>query len=805
VAHTAGKIESQNFWDVADEKIIAALASFAESAAGSAGIRRQLFAGDVAQGVAFIELMRKRFDVVLMNPPFGEATTRTSRLLQHAWPNGKNDLYAAFFLAGLRFVKPVGGYVGAITSRAFVAGRDQRLFREELIAKDSLSLSVFVDLGGGVLDAWVEVAMFVAGRNPDRRALFSDRRQSESKTSVRSNDREWVSRKLSFFEALPGQQILYGLDAAHRFRLDGGTIEPTIGRVTKGLSTADDPRFVRCRWEVNPATIGQCWHLFSKGGKYGWFGSDLHLVVNRDREAKELVAFAAAGDGNVARTRQSQSYYGRPAVTWSRRSAKGFSARRLRAGACFSDKSPVIVPKTEEQHWLAVLPLLLASRQYQELINAQAKAGSFETGAVKILPVPGLPEPFDEHTAAEVYESIDEVDQHDETSLSFIGPPPEGWSPIDRMGDLLGRARRFLRGIGQELDPSVEALELKLAAALQKTLISDHARISFAVGAAFGRFSEQLPASDEARTPYSPYQSQSPRELNAGSSLLPIAVDDHGHPDDLVRRLCVAAKGIHEGEIHQCVSDWRSSGRLRSWLRRNYFEYVRGLYSQSRRKAPIYWQLATPSASYSVWCYYHSLTRDTFFRVTNDYVTPKVDHEERKLNALRQEAGPDPSSKQRKAIDAQETFVAELRAFKTEVTRIAPLWNPDLNDGVIVNFAPLWRLVPQHKSWQKECKKVWDKLVKGDYDWAHLAMHLWPERVVLKCQDDRSLAIAHGLEGDFWYEDDDGKWQKRQVSSERVEALVAERASTAVRAALKDLLEAPAPAGQTRRKRRAIA
>ena len=91
--------------------------------------------------------------------------------------------------------------------------------------------------------------------------------------------------------------------------------------------------------------------------------------------------------------------------------------------------------------------------------------------------------------------------------------------------------------------------------------------------------------------------------------------------------------------------------------------------------------------------------------------------------------------------------------------RVAPLWNPNLDDGVIINFAPLWRLVPQHKAWQKELKNTWDELVEGKYDWAHLAMHLWPERVVPKCAKDRSLAIAHGLENVFWEEDDDGKWQ----------------------------------------------
>ena len=33
-----------------------------------------------------------------------------------------------------------------------------------------------------------------------------------------------------------------------------------------------------------------------------------------------------------------------------------------------------------------------------------------------------------------------------------------------------------------------------------------------------------------------------------------------------------------------------------------------------------------------------------------------------------------------------------------------------------------------------------------DYDWAHLAYSLWPDRVREKCKTDRSLAIAHGLE-----------------------------------------------------------
>jgi hypothetical protein len=99
-------------------------------------------------------------------------------------------------------------------------------------------------------------------------------------------------------------------------------------------------------------------------------------------------------------------------------------------------------------------------------------------------------------------------------------------------------------------------------------------------------------------------------------------------------------------------------------------------------------------------------------------------------------------------------------------------------------MAPLWRLVP-HKAWQRELKKKWVELAAGKYDWALLAMHLWPERVVPKCADDRSFAIAHGLDDVFWAVDEDGKWQLREEPTTSVEELVRQRTSTTAKEALR--------------------
>jgi len=133
---------------------------------------------------------------------------------------------------------------------------------------------------------------------------------------------------------------------------------------------------------------------------------------------------------------------------------------------------------------------------------------------------------------------------------------------------------------------------------------------------------------------------------------------------------------------------------------------------------------------------------------------------------------------------------------------VAHLWRPSLGDGVVLTMAPLWRLVPQHKSWQKELKSKWDELAAGKYDWAHLAMHLWPERVIPKCADDRSLAIAHGLEETFWFEDEEGKWKPSKKPQKPIADLVRERTSTAVKAALKSLLDAPEPTSASKHGRK---
>ena len=332
--------------------------------------------------------------------------------------------------------------------------------------------------------------------------------------------------------------------------------------------------------------------------------------------------------------------------------------------------------------------------------------------------------------------------------------------------------------------------------------------VSYWFGMAFGRW--RVPVSEQFQPmegnqlseflPKSPAESRGVRVPS-----LEIQVDDEGHVHDIVEGLMRGANetGFDQDRLSEIAKDVVARHNdLRGFLRRKFFDAHLGIYSKSRRKAPIYWQLATPSASYSVWLYIHAFGKDTLFRVQSDYVAPKLAHERRELEGLLAEAGHTPTTVQSRAIEAQSAFVEDLSTLLDEVKRVAPLWDPDLDDGVILNFAPLWRLVPQNRAWQKELRAAWASLVDGDYDWAHLSMRLWPERVVPKCAKDRSLAIAHDLEDVFWFEDAASKWQARPTPTRSLDDLIAERTSLAVKAALQSLLDAPDPVAASGRGRR---
>jgi hypothetical protein len=239
-----------------------------------------------------------------------------------------------------------------------------------------------------------------------------------------------------------------------------------------------------------------------------------------------------------------------------------------------------------------------------------------------------------------------------------------------------------------------------------------------------------------------------------------ILVDDPGfnggqpHRDDVVRRVRDVLDALWEDKAHgveQDACEHIGVKDLRDYFRRPhaFFQDHLTRYSKSRRKAPIYWPLSTASGSYTVWLYYHRLTDQTLYAAVNKYVEPKlteVDHAAVHVEKELEKASGREATQLRDRLNEARILAGELRDLREELLRIAALpYKPNLNDGVIINAAPFHKLF-RLRSWAKETEQVWKKLERGDYDWAHLACTVWPDRVKETCRRDRSIAVAHGLE-----------------------------------------------------------
>jgi hypothetical protein len=655
------------------------------------------------------------------------------------------------------------------------------------------------------------------------------------------------------FSAIPNTPFVYWVSDHLRqlfrelppFAADGRT-----ARV--GVQTGDDARYVRVWWAVTTETLGLDWFNFAKGGSFSPFYVDSHRVVNWAEDGSEIRGFRDLRTGRLLSRPQGTEFYLRPGLTWPLRGAR-FSAQAVGGGGLFDVAGKMAFLPSEELSAFHAL-MNSAAFSFLIRIQSDAVRVQYQAGLIGSTPVPDLGPADRAALAAlarRAWSLKRSLDTRTETSHAFVLPAllqvggeslavrSSAWTERvraveaevaaiqaevdERCFELYGiddeDRRAITEGFGgsetseQEADAADADLEEEAEAAADAATLAAEL-VSWAVGVAFGRFDVRLATGARALPsepePFDPLPLCSAAMLT-GDDGLPlesppagyplsfpedgVLVDDPGHPRDLtnaVRGVFYTVFGPRADAVWQeaaALLDPRDHD-LRNWLASGFFEHHLKQHSKSRRKAPILWQLGVPSGRYSIWLYAHRLTRDSLFALARDTIAPKLDLEERRRTSLVQDGGPNPPAKQRADIAAQDAIVDELRVFADEVRRVAPLWNPDLDDGIVLVMATLWRLVPGHKGWQKELKSRWDELVAGKFDWAHIAMHLWPERVVPKCAADRSLAIAHGLEDVFWVEGAEGKWLPRPTPTTSIDELVAERASPAVKAALSGLLGA---------------
>ena len=782
------QITNKEFWESAEAQVIGALHQYARSVSNGKGLARQLFADDVVQGFAFIDICQKRFDVVLMNPPFGSPTPSTINLLP---PEAASNLYSAFVLNAIR---KCHGFVGAITDRSFLVQDSFKGYRQALMSSNN-SLEFTLDLGWGVLDtADVQVAAYSIRMGHSSIHSFMDVRDIDNKEDEIKAEvgriLDWSALTDSQLRQLPNGVFAYNLHPLILQMLNSSKKLSDIAILPRGLGSNKAVRTYRAWYEVPIGSIGEHgrYRSLCNGGEFSPFYREDAGVADWIRSDGCLLVEEGYEDGFVAYDQKNTEHYFMAGLSFPKQSTV-FNVAVLPIDAIPTREGKAIIPYRQENRWF--LLGYLNTGMVRHFVNVTTGLHK-QSGSIGMIPIPSLP--------STIYDIISTISRDltyalylsltlDESSRLFLAlsldctkletiseDKYEGYQKIDDLiADELGfdlATRKYFGEGNLNIVPLYSP--------------SKRDTLSYSIGCIFGRWDVRIAYDQSLRTslpdPFDALPSYPPGLLIDPNGLpatpghivseewfrartdvntLPlegtiihstipdfeyplainwdgILVDDPDHPDDIVRRVRDVLAAIWKDNaeaIEQEACQILGVKELRDYFRRPgndgfWMDHVKR-YSKSRRKAPIYWLLQSSKRNYALWLYYHRLDKDILFKALTNYVEPKLRLEESRLAQLRTQivgvGNVGREAKQlEKQLERQESLMAELYDFRDKLRRAANLQLvPDLNDGVVLNIAPLWELVP----WS-EAKKYWEELRAGKYEWSSMSKQLRERGVI---------------------------------------------------------------------------
>jgi hypothetical protein len=412
-------LTDEQFWENAEGRIYEALATYAGQAENG-GFRRRLFADDAAQGFAFIDICRKDYDVMVMNPPFGAFSRGSKQYAAETFPDSANDIFAAFVECSLKRLNE-HGLLGAITSRTgfFIASFAD--WRREILLREA-RLLCFADLGGGVMDnATVEAAAYVMKRSTT--GLDSTEPTPYLRFLVQADKQPFLAAAIDGFKQgsspiaglfwaahdqfalLPDAPFVYWVHAKTLRKLSKcPRFEPAAAQVRKGLRTGDNFRFVRALWEIPPEAFTpgvvaadptprkehSYWvPLVLSGSSQPWF-SPLIVALNWRHNGRELRQYVTKY-GSPSRLIQAEDFYFRPGISWTRRAAR-FIPYAIPSGCIPTGSRPMAFPERGKEFISLAITASRTASEFMRFYGDWFTRPNFLEGKVKLAPWPEISE-----------------------------------------------------------------------------------------------------------------------------------------------------------------------------------------------------------------------------------------------------------------------------------------------------------------------------------------------------------------------------------------------------------------------------
>jgi len=780
-AFYSSKKYRDSFLENASTEVFRILKELAETANEGEAYQKLLFADDAARGFAFIELCKKKYDVILMNPPFGDASVNSKNYIQLNYPAWGSNILSAFFERMLVLVNS-NCFVGAIFDRTVAIKSSYEKFR---ILNLCGHISTMADTGWNVLDANVETTTLVLKKESlNSQGVFIDLREINDKEIHLKNVIDGVIKEGLFYKYssdflnLPNSVIGYYFEdfLIENFK-NYDNLEKNNFIARDGHSLVAEQHF-KLYWEILNTTN---YNTLYNGGSYS-----LYYLAFRDIIKYGIDGYYVSSHPKSQLMNKEYQLLG----------GVGFGKRGVILDAHILKKNTVStkegksIPNLNISDSLLVLSLL-NSIYGQYIINLYC-GDHKQAGYVNLIPMPynKKEEPIENVRNAILIKQ--RWFSKDETCLEFkhllsdfskketlnegitLLQEKLNIDKIEYTQTIKNNDNYWLEAslIPQENVSIFENYKFKRPIenlisidGVSDDKIKDNPNfiyeiISNIIGVAFGRWDiksiihpELIPEFGDILDPlpFMPVVSlvDIPHDYPISISVDGILVDDNSNPRSLIKAFNNVVYKIWPSSSDIITNELIEIGKLDSLEQfifnpNGFFDFHYKRYTKSRRESPIYWPISTASGSYTIWLYYPKLTDQSLVAVINNYLQPKIDEVIKQKKPLELNSILD--NKGLKELKELNDFEHELEDMKKELLRITALpYKPNHDDGVLITAAPLHKLF-RHTKWRKATEDCWKELEKGEYDWAHLAYSIWPDRVTKKCKKDLSMAIAHGLE-----------------------------------------------------------
>ena len=390
-------------------------------------------------------LLARQFDAVVGNPPYmGKRGMNTllKQFMKKVFPIAKADIYAAFILRGLTYVRP-NRHLGLITLHNWMFTDTYEKLRKELLS--TCSITSTAHLGPRAFEAItgevVQTVAFCCGKfhinhfsTVVSRLVGYDGEQKESQLHNPLN--RFVLPSQDDLSAIPGSPIAYWIPRQWIAIYRTSPLLTAIATTAVGLQTGENEKFLRQWHEINIQSVstrsdsrtssnnsGCRWFPHNKGGLYRkWYGN-LDFVVDWERDGQRIKQDKQAKLKVGAITENNskcwnQDRYFQEGVAWTDVGADRFGARLQPKGCVFDIASPVAF--TPSPHFvLGLLNSVVAS----QILNALNPTLHFNSGNVSTIPVPEACDSDFQSTITEIVGQLVDLAKRDwdsvETSWDF--------------------------------------------------------------------------------------------------------------------------------------------------------------------------------------------------------------------------------------------------------------------------------------------------------------------------------------------------------------------------------------------------